>query len=231
MFSSQSTKFMAEKYKEHLLQAFESILGSPVTMELKCEFSEDTNAGLVGNNSMAMIRYNDINKWVSTERDGLIPAELLQSDSVGLGKSEIVEIDSRGEVKCNEREDNFTQYGGRDMGITQIGDSETSRRKSAMASFPEQNQSQSLVRSKVSLGHVIQKAEGNGWSKHKAISIAEKLEQENLKLEPRSRSLLCWKASRATHRKFSRLKIRTRKPQTLLRFISCGKCLSSKSPK
>ncbi|KAL9321082.1 hypothetical protein ACSQ67_012921 [Phaseolus vulgaris] len=46
----------------------------------------------------------------------------------------------------------------------------------------EQNQSRSLVRSKVSLAHVIQQAEGqrSGWSKRKAVSIAEKLEQENL---------------------------------------------------
>ena len=48
----------------------------------------------------------------------------------------------------------------------------------------EQRRRQSLVRGKVSLAHVIQQAEGcaqqGGWSRRKAISIAEKLEQENL---------------------------------------------------
>ncbi|KAG1367772.1 protein STICHEL-like 4 [Cocos nucifera] len=48
----------------------------------------------------------------------------------------------------------------------------------------EQYRRQSLVRGKVSLAHVIQQAEGcsqrGGWSRRKAISIAEKLEQENL---------------------------------------------------
>ncbi|KAE9589878.1 hypothetical protein Lalb_Chr21g0313581 [Lupinus albus] len=71
----------------------------------------------------------------------------------------------------------------------------------------------------------------NGWSKRKAVSIAEKLEQENLRLEPKSRSLLCWKASRATRRKLLRLKIRARKPCALLKLVSCGKCLSTKSPR
>ncbi|XLS52051.1 hypothetical protein HN51_012728, partial [Arachis hypogaea] len=35
----------------------------------------------------------------------------------------------------------------------------------------------------------------------KQFSLLKKLELENLKLEPRSKSLLCWKASRATHQK------------------------------
>ncbi|KAL8249421.1 hypothetical protein R6Q59_006289 [Mikania micrantha] len=68
----------------------------------------------------------------------------------------------------------------------------------------EQGQSMSLVKGKVSLGSVIQHAEiqRNRWSTRKAISIVQKLEQEkNLRTEPRSRSLLCWKASRVARRK------------------------------
>ncbi|XLR23727.1 hypothetical protein S83_051627, partial [Arachis hypogaea] len=46
----------------------------------------------------------------------------------------------------------------------------------------KQGQSKSIVKSKVSLAHVIQQAESqrSGWSKRKAVSIAEKLELENL---------------------------------------------------
>ncbi|CDO96866.1 unnamed protein product [Coffea canephora] len=53
----------------------------------------------------------------------------------------------------------------------------------------------------------------------------------NWRLEPRSRSLLCWKSSRVTRRKLSRLKVRGRKPPTLLKFVSCGRCLSGRSPR
>ncbi|XP_038987087.1 protein STICHEL-like 3 isoform X2 [Phoenix dactylifera] len=99
----------------------------------------------------------------------------------------------------------------------------------------EQYRRQSLVRGKVSLAHVIQQAEGcsqrGGWSRRKAISIAEKLEQENLRLEPRSRSLLCWKASRITQAKLSNLRVRTRRPRSLLKLVTCGRCLRARSPR
>ncbi|KAA8519611.1 hypothetical protein F0562_013944 [Nyssa sinensis] len=244
MFSSHLTKSKAEEYRAHILQAFDSVLGSPVTLEIRCESRKDaraginmplilpalqdgssqmyTNPGLISPNRMPVVGYDDIGKRVMNERDGLIQAQQLQSDSLGMGRSEIVEIvASPREPKGNGHIDNNTQS------------------ESTMISLPErrklgdQNKKQ-LVKSKVSLAHVIQQAEGctqrNGWSKRKAVSIAEKLEQENLRLEPRSRSLLCWKASRVTRRKLSRLKIRTRKPRTLLKFVSCGKCLSTKSP-
>ncbi|XP_073109087.1 protein STICHEL-like 3 isoform X3 [Elaeis guineensis] len=94
---------------------------------------------------------------------------------------------------------------------------------------------QSLVRGKVSLAHVIQQAEGcsqqGGWSRRKVISIAEKLEQENMRLEPRSRSLLCWKASRITRAKLSNLRIRKQRPRSLLKLFTCGRCLCARSPR
>ncbi|CAA6665650.1 unnamed protein product [Spirodela intermedia] len=99
----------------------------------------------------------------------------------------------------------------------------------------EKSRRQSLVRSKVSLAHVIQQAEGcsqrSGWSRRKAISIAEKLEQENLRLEPRSRSLLCWNTSKITRGKVRRLRVRPRKPLAVLRRLACGRCLQTKSPR
>ncbi|XP_028072789.1 protein STICHEL-like 3 isoform X1 [Camellia sinensis] len=254
MLSSHLTKSKAEKYRAHILQAFESVLGSPVTIEIRYELKKDarvgnnmspilpslqdgssqihTNAGPMSSNRMTMV---DSSKRVSQERDGLTQPHVLQSESLGLGRSEIVEIASPREPKGNGNKDNNTQHDRR------VRDTKVPHKKSTMASLAERrklgehNQSQSIVRSKVSLAHVIQHAEGctqqNGWSKRRAVSIAEKLEQENLKLEPRSRSLLCWKASRVTRRKLSRFKIRTRKPKTLLRFVSCGKCLTAKSPR
>ncbi|XAR66604.1 DNA-directed DNA polymerase [Bertholletia excelsa] len=253
MFSSHITKSKAEKYRAQILQAFESVLGSPVTVEIRCanmplvlRVSQDAsspirkNAGLI-NNGMAMVGYNDISKRVPQERVGLTRPHQLQSDSLGLGRSEIVEITSPVQQKGIEHKVSDKQYDKRGLENTWIGETDASHRKSNMGSLQErrklgeQGQSQSLVRSKVSLAHVIQQVEGctqrNGWSKRKAVSIAEKLEQENLKLEPRSRNLLCFKASRVTRRKLSRLKIRTRKPRTLLRLVSCGKCLSSRSPR
>ncbi|KAI8525721.1 hypothetical protein RHMOL_Rhmol13G0252000 [Rhododendron molle] len=258
MFSSHLTKSKAEKYRAHILQAFEAVLGSPVTVEIRCEFGRDTrgglpvpqdgsspmytNAAVMGGNRLAMIGYNNISRRVPMDRDGLTQAQV-PSDSLRMGRSEIVEIASPRQTKSNEQKYNNALYERRDLESAWMGEAEASHKKSASASLPEgrklgeqnQGKSQSLVRGKVSLAHVIQQAEGcsqrNGWSKRKAVSIAEKLEQENLKLEPRSRSLLCWKASRVTRRKLSRLKIRVGKPKTLLRFVSCGKCLSSNSPR
>ncbi|KAJ6830337.1 protein STICHEL-like 4 [Iris pallida] len=98
----------------------------------------------------------------------------------------------------------------------------------------EHHRKQSLVRGKVSLAHVIQQAEGcsqrGAWSRRKAISIAEKLEQENLRLEPRSRSLLCWRVPRIPQRKLPHLRIRTKKPRYLLKIVTCGRCLGGRSP-
>ncbi|XVE88249.1 hypothetical protein DITRI_Ditri19aG0054700 [Diplodiscus trichospermus] len=258
MFSSHMTESKAEKFKGHILQAFESVLGSPVTIEIRCEVKKDAKAGFHGplvlpssrdgpsqmamgpvsnsGNRMHRAGFEDINQRVM--KNGVASeAQLLHPQSLEAGRSEIVEIPaSPTEAKDNEHADNIesNRRGSR------VADA-AAYRKPTLAStsgrrkLGELSQSQSIVRSKVSLAHVIQQAEGctqrNGWSKRKAVSIAEKLEQENLRLEPRSRSLLCWKASRVTRRKLSRLKIRTRRPHPLLKFVSCGKCLSSKSPR
>ncbi|PON95826.1 DNA polymerase III, subunit gamma/ tau [Trema orientale] len=238
-FSSHLTKSTAEKFRSHILQAFESVLGSPVTIEIRCESKKDSKAGghmplMLPASKDGLSQIRDIN-GISSE------AQLLPSKTLETGKSEIVEIAaSPRETKGDERIDNHEESGKRGLKCAMGGETTASHKKSGAASVGdkrkvgEQSQCQSIVRSKVSLAHVIQQAEGcsqrNGWSKRKAVSIAEKLEQENLRLEPRSRSLLCWKAtSRITRRKLSRLKIRTRKPRSLLKLVSCGKCLSTKS--
>lgn len=268
MFSSHLTKSKAEKYREHILRAFESILGSPVTIEIRSESRKDakagahvplifsaakdlpsqmvTNRGNITDNRRHQAGYDDISQRVPKDRDfrggGSAQGQLLNANSLEMGRSEIVEIlPSPRELKSNDHVDNNVQSDKTGLESSWAGEASSSHRKSTMASVPErrkfgeQSHSQSLVRSKVSLAHVIQQAEGcsqrSGWTKRKAVSIAEKLEQENLRLEPRSRSLLCWKASKVTRRKLSRFKIRTRRPHSLLKLVSCGKCLSSKSPR
>ncbi|XP_022720364.1 protein STICHEL-like 3 isoform X2 [Durio zibethinus] len=261
MFSSQMTKYKAEKFGKHILQAFESVLGSPVTIEIRCEVKKDARAGIRGllvspasrdgpsqmvmdpesnsGNVMPRAGFDNISKRAMRGRDAMVSshARLLHSESLEAGRSEIVEIPaSPNEAKVNEHADNIVSN-RRDSRVADAA----AYRKSTLASssgrrkLGELSQSQSIVRSKVSLAHVLQQAEGctqrNGWSKRKAVSIAEKLEQQNLRLEPRSRSLLCWKASRVTRRKLPRWRIRTRRPHSLLKLVSCGKCLSSKSPR
>lgn len=50
----------------------------------------------------------------------------------------------------------------------------------AVARDANENKNQSIVRGKVSLSQVIKQSEGSGWSKRKAVLIADKLERENL---------------------------------------------------
>ncbi|XP_010481537.1 PREDICTED: protein STICHEL-like 4 [Camelina sativa] len=180
IFMSPIAKSTAENFKDHILRAFEAVLGSPVTLEFRTESKKDMkNVGLSNGE-----RYHESGR-----------------------RSEIIEV--------AESESPMTRV----------------RRKHLEAS-QNQNQNQSIVKGKVSLAQVIKQAEGNTWSKHKAVLIANKLEQENLRLEPRSRSLICWKVSRNTRRKLSRLKIRTRRIRlhSLLKLVSCGKSLSTRSP-
>ncbi|KAH8493905.1 hypothetical protein H0E87_020606, partial [Populus deltoides] len=206
IFSSHLTKLKAEKFRAHILQAFESVLGSPVTIEIRCELNKETNAGFhlpaaskIGSSQMAM--GSEPNAGSRMPRTG---------DSLE-GRSEIVEMPaSPRKYEGNEPANHNVESSRRGLQRTWAGES-VSNKKPAMGSMVERrilgepSQSKSIVRSKVSLAHVIQQAEGctqqAEWSKHKAVSIAEKLEQENLRLEPRSRSLLCWKATRVTRRK------------------------------
>ncbi|XVF27445.1 hypothetical protein REPUB_Repub14bG0107000 [Reevesia pubescens] len=229
MFSSHMTKSKAEKFRGHILQAFESVLGSPVTIEIISEVKKDARAGFHGllvlpasrdgpsqmamdpesnsGNRMHRAGFDDINKRVMRDRDAGVSSQvqLLHPESLEAGRSEIVEIPaSPREAKDNEHADNV-ESNRRGSRVADAAAYRKSMSTSGRCNLGELSQSQSIVRSKVSLAHVIQQAEGctqrNGWPKRKAVSIAEKLEQENLRLEPRSRSLLCWKASRVTRRK------------------------------
>ncbi|CAH8358504.1 unnamed protein product [Eruca vesicaria subsp. sativa] len=158
MFNSPVTRLTAENFRDHILRAFEAVLGAPVTLEIRIESKKDPR------------------------------------------RSEIMELED-----------------GCECAVTREA---------------KENKNQSIVRGKVSLSQVIKQGEGNSWSKRKALLIAEKLEHENLRLESRSRSLVCWKAMRSVRRKLWRLKVRTRRVRlhSLWKFVSCGKCLPVRSP-
>ncbi|KAL8511706.1 hypothetical protein ACS0TY_018218 [Phlomoides rotata] len=219
-FNSQLTKSKAENFSLHILQAFESVLRSPVTIEIRCESRKGFGVGPIlqcpstsdTRNRMPLAGEDDIDRLQNRD-----------ASSAGINRREIVEIEASPQEHIVKRKDDKVD-----------SDRVTSTQKISTM-FGERNQNLSIVKSKVSLAQVIQHAEGSsqhsGWSKRKAVSIAEKLEQENLRLEPSSRRLLCWNPPKLTRRKLSRLKIRTRRPQNLLKFVSCGRCLSNRSPR
>lgn len=201
----------------HILQAFESVLGSPVTIETRYESRKDVRAEVqvptilpasgngsgkkipeVGSRSSDRIlktrsenHFKRLSKDKAVKGVGSTQARRLPFCSHETSKNEIVEIvASPQERKCCEHVVNSTQLEETGMESVWVEEATTSNHQSTLAAHPErsgvgeQPQRQSLVRSKVSLAHVIQQAEGcsqrNGWSRRKAMSIAEKLEQENL---------------------------------------------------
>uniref|UniRef100_A0A0A9GXG7 STICHEL DnaA-N-like alpha-beta domain-containing protein n=1 Tax=Arundo donax TaxID=35708 RepID=A0A0A9GXG7_ARUDO len=258
IFSSH-VKSKAEKYRGQILQAFESVLSSAIILEIRYESKDDLMAGHApvispypedGASNMVLRRSFTKHSSVSSGGENLI--RRLQKDSVTQGASsnqtrwmqsdphiltegEIIEVGTQmdwraepdnGIVTANKRRQESV-WGGlssQDQEIPQGGKNADN----------EQGRQKNIVRGKVSLAHVINQAEScsqqGGWSRHKAISIAEKLEQDNLRLEPRS-SLLCWKASSASRRKLSALKIRTRRSRALSRLALCGRCISARSPR
>ncbi|XP_043698886.1 protein STICHEL-like 3 [Telopea speciosissima] len=216
MFSSDLTKSEAERFRGKILQAFESVLGTAVTIEIRSEARKH------------------LSKMVSKDRAvkavGSSQAKPLQSDSHEMAKGEIVEIAaSPRERECIEHADNNAQFDEVGIESAWMGEEAFSHQKS----LRDEVDGQSLVETKVSLAHVIQQAEvctqPSGRPRRKPIFISENIEHENLRLEPRSRNLLCWKASSETRGKLSCLKLKARKPRSLLKLVSCGRCISSKS--
>ncbi|KAK9093072.1 hypothetical protein Syun_027983 [Stephania yunnanensis] len=212
MFCSNVTKAKAEKFKGHILQAFESILGCPVTIEMRSGSRNSSKGGNraantlhtyegdssyvnpiqdAGTNDRALkAGYCDLKrasidkiiKQVSSTHDALV-----HSDSVQTGKGEIIEVPvTPRETDVVEHKDSFKKLKGKCS--ENVHNEEAPHQKKDYYSLPEkrntgsQSLSQSLVKSKVSLAHVIQQADTQrtGWSRRKAMSIAEKLEQENL---------------------------------------------------
>ncbi|KAK8484950.1 hypothetical protein V6N13_068249 [Hibiscus sabdariffa] len=200
MLSSHMTKSKAEIFRGHISQAFESVLGSPLTIEIRCETNKDATAGFRGllvlpssrdgpspmlmdpesssQNRMHEAGFDDINMG---DRDSGVQPKSAESE-----KGEIVETTaSPGEANDNEHADDVKS----NRRGPKMGDA-TAHRKPPLASTSERQipgeltPSHSIVRSKVPLANVIHHGEGsiqlNGLSKRKEVSIAEKLEQENL---------------------------------------------------
>ncbi|KAH8511686.1 hypothetical protein H0E87_009019, partial [Populus deltoides] len=187
IFSSHFTKLKAEKFRAHILQAFESVLGSPVTVEIRCESNKETSAGF----RVPLILPTSKNGSSQMAIDPVLNAgsRMPRTGDYLEGMSEIVEVStSPRKYEGNEPTNHNVESSRRGLQHTRAGES-VSNKKPAMGSLVERrksgetSQSKSIVRSKVSLARVIQQAEGctqqAGWSKHKAVSIAEKLEQEN----------------------------------------------------
>lgn len=188
VFSSDVTKSTAEKFRGHILQAFETILGSPVTVEIKCESMKGAKSA---NGALTMPPSKDGKSQMALDLVlvGKEP-QLYDAKSSAKGKNEIIEVDASPKVPKGREHTGNGLVPHRSSRGSQTRDIEASHKRLATPStsgrkkLGDQSQSLSIVRGKVSLAHVIQQAEGcthrNGWSKRKAVSIAEKLEQENL---------------------------------------------------
>lgn len=245
LFNSRLTKSKAEKFSSYILQAFESVLRSPVNIEIRYDTRKDIGAVPILLQASQAPSHLDLDPILfasnginSANHGDTRRLQDKDASSARLGRSEIVEIEaSPGKYISIKNSDEKADLDRQKSESALAG--ATSQKTSTNTSFPGQrklgdrNQSLSLVRSRLSLAHVLQHTEAcsqqSGWSKRKAVSIAEKLEQENLRLEPRSRRLFCWSPPTVSRRKLSRLRFRTRKPHTFLKFISCGRCLTSRS--
>uniref|UniRef100_A0A452ZMD3 Uncharacterized protein n=1 Tax=Aegilops tauschii subsp. strangulata TaxID=200361 RepID=A0A452ZMD3_AEGTS len=219
MFSSRVNKSKAEKSRGQILQAFESVLSSAIILEIRYE-SKDGGEGVEdAYSNIALTRSFTKHSSVSSGGENLVSrlqkgrvaqgtssnqTRWMQSDPHILTEGEIIEVGP------SEME----WYGEPDTGAV-ASDKRRSVWEAALSSHDQENirppggtnehdRQKNIVRGKVSLAHVMNKAEAcsqqGGWSRQKGMSITEKLEQENLRLEPRS-SLLCWKASSTTRRK------------------------------
>ncbi|OAY78687.1 Protein STICHEL-like 3 [Ananas comosus] len=216
VFSSHTSKTKAEKFRGQVLQAFESVLSSPVILEIRYESkkpirADDQEPSENGSSQMTLKRSLTNHRSLYTGQDNLNRRNIvkgvgssqgrwLQSDPHILIEGEIIETGPF----CQEHEYNGlinSRTGGKDKNkaCASVEEASTSQGQENIVPSSERMESEgkhrrkSLVRGKVSLARVINQAEGcsqrGGWSRRKAISIAEKLEQENLRLEPRSRTI------------------------------------------
>ncbi|KAJ1263759.1 hypothetical protein BS78_09G211200 [Paspalum vaginatum] len=257
VFNSRVNKSKAEKYRGQILQAFESVLSSAIILEIRYESKDHpsvAHAPVISpypeNGSLNMVLGRSFTKHSSVSSGGENLIRRLQKDSVIQGDSsnqtrwmqsdphiltegEIIEVGSQMDWRA-ELDSDIVTANRRQEGVWGEGLPSQSQEISQGGRNNGDGRQKNIVRGKVSLAHVINQAEAcsqqSGWSRHKAISIAEKLEQDNLRLEPRS-SLLCWKASSTSRRKLSALKIRTRRSRALSRLALCGRCISVRSPR
>ncbi|XP_006644660.2 protein STICHEL-like 4 [Oryza brachyantha] len=257
IFSSRVNKSKAENFRGQILQAFESVLRSAIILEIRYESKNDVRASRAspilshGENvysNMALrgssTKHSPISsggenlrRRLKKDRANSSKTRWMQSDPHILTEGEIIEVgpshmhwhdEANNDVRdvTQRRKDNAWE----EESLTSPNSMSNQGRRNGN----KQRRQNSIVKGKVSLAHVIGKAEAcsqrGGWSRQKALSIAEKLEQENLRLEPRSRSILCWRTSR-TRRKLSSLRVRSGRSRAVSRLILCGRCISTRSPR
>lgn len=208
IFSSRVNKSKAEKYRGQILQAFESVLSSTIILEIRYESKDDLSVGHApvitpypedGSSNLQLRRSFTKHSSVSSGGENLVrrlqkdsvvqvgssnQTRWMQSDPHILTEGEIIEIGSQmdwraepnsGIVMANRRQETVSGEGlsSQNEELSQGGKMNNG-----------DGRQKNIVRGKVSLAHVINQAEARsqqgGWSRHKAISIAEKLEQDNL---------------------------------------------------
>ncbi|TVU35219.1 hypothetical protein EJB05_17097, partial [Eragrostis curvula] len=262
IFSSRVNKSKAENYRGQILQAFESVLRSAIILEIRYE-SNDARADharssfpyLENDSSNTTVRKSFTkHSPLSSGGDNLIgrlkkdsfvkgssysKTRWMQSDPHILTEGEIIEVGPSHVHRHAQTNDDVLDTNGRRKDNAWEEEALSSPNQDGLVNRRagngnRQRRQNSIVKGKVSLAHVIGRAEAcsqrGGWSRRKALSIAEKLEQENLRLEPRSRSLLCWRTSR-TRRKISSIKVKNRRSRAISKLILCGRCISTKSPR
>ncbi|KAI5000235.1 hypothetical protein ZWY2020_004824 [Hordeum vulgare] len=263
IFSSHVNKSKAENFRGQILQAFESVLHSAIILEIRYESKNDAGAGhdpsvfTHPENDSDMILRRSFSKHSPLSSGGETLIRRLKKDRVVKGasstKTKWMQSDphilTEGEI-IEVGPSDMHRHPETDNAVPNINERRNDNVWEEALSSPnqeavikqggkngnKQRRQNSIVKRKLSLAHVLSKAEvcsqRGGWSRRKAMSIAEKLEQENLRLEPRSRNILCWRTSK-TRRKLSSFRVRTgrSRSQAISRLILCGRCISTKSPR
>lgn len=273
IFNHPEHRTTAEKSRTFILQGFQSALGCPIEVEIDCAPTKEGNddfvqadqsnssniipkLGSISSNDRLQLSNADVQRNVKGGIRSRMATEdhgILQSHTQEASKGEIIETleglpSPQGQIVSlnvgkgvdeKRMESAWLQEAQSPPHLSTFGPYRPEKNRN----IRERPRTQSLVKSKVSLGYVIQHAEGNidGFnqdpyddhisrcSKRKGISIAEKLEQENLRLESRSGGLLCWKTAKVNRKKGTRYRTRTRRSKLFLRLVPCAKCPCVKS--
>jgi hypothetical protein len=211
MFSSHVNKSKAEKSRGQIMQAFESVLSSAIILEIRYEseedgggvpailpYREDTSSNIAlrrsftkhssvssgGENlvrrlhkgSVAQGASSNQTRWMQSDPHILTEGEIIE---VGPSQMEWYDEPDTGVVATDKRRQSV-----REAAALSSQDQENIGSRGGMNVNNEHDRQRNIVRGKVSLAHVINRAEGcsqqGGWPRQKAMSITEKLEQENL---------------------------------------------------
>jgi hypothetical protein len=211
IFSSRVNKSKAENYRGQILQAFESVLCSAIILEIRYEsndaraahppsvspYPENDSSNMTlrksftkhsplssgGENLMGRLNKDRIVKGTSYSK-----TRWMQSDPHILTEGEIIEVGPAHMHRHAQTNDGVLDTKERtkddvwDEALSSPNQEGMVNRRGGNGN--RQGRQNSIVKRKLSLAHVIGRAEAcsqrGGWSRRKALSIAEKLEQENL---------------------------------------------------